>query len=257
MIDTHCHLYYKDFKDDIEEVIDRALNAGIEKMIIPSVDSETIEQSLKISEKFNSIYIAIGFHPSDIKNLNISEINILEQYINYDKVVAIGEIGLDYYWDSSYSEKQKEFFKIQLDTAVKHDLPVIIHTRKSISDAFRILSGKEYKDLKAQFHCFSGDTNDLQTILSNKNFFISFCGNLTYKNFRQATLIPGIPVNKLLTETDSPFLPPAPFFRKRNEPSYLTYTAKRLSEILSLEYSEFEKTTTQNAEALFYKLNKK
>jgi TatD DNase family protein len=251
IIDCHAHLYYDEILKDIDNVLERAVNAGIEKIIVPSVDLKTAEQILFLADKYSMIYAAVGFHPCDIAGFNPEDVRLLENFIKHPKVLAIGEIGLDYFWDTSYIDKQKAFFKEQIDFAKSINLPVIIHTRNSVKDAIEIIKGN-IKNLSGQFHCFSGDENDLKNILAFENFYISFCGNITFKKFSENKIIELTPVEKLLSETDSPFLSPEPFRGKTNEPSRVIYTLNKIAEIKKCNYEEMIKIIYENNTKLFF-----
>lgn len=253
IIDSHAHLYYDEIFNDIENVLERAVNAGVEKIISPAVDLISAEKILKLADKYDNIYAAVGFHPSDIKKYSIGDLKSLEDFITHPKVVAIGEIGLDYYWDTSYIDNQKTFFIEQIEFAKSHNLPVIIHTRDSVADAINIILEKSGENLSGQFHCFSGNENQLEQILSINNFYVSYCGNITFKKFAEKNLIELTPIEKMLSETDSPFLSPEPFRGKTNEPSRVVYTLKKIAEIKNMDYSNMIKTIYQNSLNLFFK----
>ena len=252
IIDTHAHLFFDDIKKDINEVVERALEQGVVKIIVPALDLKTSEEILKLSEEHDIIYAAIGLHPSDIKDANIKDIKTLEKLTEHEKVVAIGEIGLDYYWNKDNMTEQRSFFREQLELAKDKTLPVIIHTRNSIKDALQIIGDASDDRLKGQFHCFSGDDNNMKEVIKLNDFYVSFCGNITFKNFKYKELIENTPVEKLLSETDSPFLTPEPFRGKRNEPSRIVYTIKKMAEIKNMNYDELLKTLYDNAQRLFF-----
>ena len=255
IIDTHAHLFFDDIKKEITEVVERAIEQGVVKIIVPALDLKTSEEILKLSEEHEIIYAAIGLHPSDVKDADIKDIKTLEEFSAHEKVVAIGEIGLDYYWNKDNMTEQKSFFREQLELAKDKTLPVIIHTRNSIKDALQIICDAYDNRLKGQFHCFSGDENDMKEIIQLNDFYVSFCGNITFKNFKHKGLIENTPTEKLLSETDSPFLTPEPFRGKRNEPSRIVYTIKKMAEIKNMNYEELLKTLYDNAEGLFFNPN--
>lgn len=252
IIDTHAHLYYDDIVSDMDLILERAAESGITRIIVPAVDIKTSEKIITLCGKYDMIYGAVGFHPGDIKETNIEDLKLLEEFISHPKVVAIGEIGLDYYWDTSYKDKQIFFFKEQIDIAKDKNLPVIIHTRNSTIEAIEIISEKYDGNLKGQFHCFSGTDEDFNKILELNNFYVSFCGNVTFKKYKDIEIIKNVPLNKLLSETDTPYLSPEPFRGKRNEPSYLKYTLKKISEIKEIEINELENAIYQNVMNLFF-----
>lgn len=251
IIDTHAHLYYPELKDNIENILENARKSGVEKIIVPAVDLNSADVILSLASKYKEIYAAVGFHPGDIKNAELNELKFLDDYLNEEKVVAVGEIGLDYYWDKSQADKQKTFFKEQLEIAIDRNLPVVIHTRDSVDDAVSIIKNMSSDSLKGQFHCFAGNENSLNDILEMKNFFVSYCGNVTFKNFRELNLLKNTPVNRLLFETDSPFLTPVPFRGKINQPAYVVHTIDKISQILNVELSVMKEKVYNNTITLF------
>lgn len=253
IIDTHAHLFYEELRKDIDEVIERAKQNGIEKIIVPAIDIKTSEEILKLSDKHEMIYASVGFHPSEVPGKELSDIKTIEELSSHKKVVAIGEIGLDYYWDKTFINEQKALFREQIELAKDKELPIIIHTRKSIDDALDIVRELHDGKLSGQFHCFSGGVTDIKEISKLNNFYISFCGNITFRNFKHSELITNTPVEILLSETDSPFLTPEPFRGKRNEPSYIVYTIKKMAELKNMNYDEFVKILYENAQRLFFK----
>jgi len=252
IIDTHAHLFYEEIKKEINEVIESAKQQGVEKIIVPAIDIQTSEEILKLSEDYEIIYAAVGFHPSEISRNELSDIKTIEELTSHKKVVAVGEIGLDYYWDKTFINEQKIFFREQIELAKDKKLPIIIHTRSSIKDALEIVKESYDNILRGQFHCFSGDITDTKEILKFDNFYISFCGNITFKNFKHKELIINTPAERLLSETDSPFLTPEPFRGKRNEPSRIVYTIKKMAELKNMNYDEMVKILYENAERLFF-----
>jgi TatD DNase family protein len=254
IIDTHAHLYFDILYNNINAVLDKARENGITKIITPAVDLKTSEIIMNLSEKYNEIYAAVGFHPSEVKDKDITELKNIEDFLKSSKVVAIGEIGLDYFWDTTFIGLQKSFFSEQINLAVNYNLPVIIHTRDSIKDAIAIIQNPEYRNLKGQFHCFSGDEKDLKIILEMKNYFISFCGNITYKKSELPKLVEKVPVDFLLSETDSPFLTPMPSRGKPNEPAKIVNTIRKISQIVNISYEELLPVLYDNAIKLYPKL---
>lgn len=250
--DTHAHLYFPEIINNIEEILSRAGDAGIERIIVPAVDLETSLKVLTIAEKYEMIYCALGVHPCDVVKNEFSVIDELEKLLHHEKVVAIGETGLDYYWDRSNIEKQKSFFKLHIELAKSFKLPVVIHTRESTDDAIEMIIKNYDKYLCGQFHCFSGSTEHLDKILSLENFYVSYCGNITYKNFSGTDVVSKTPVDRLISETDSPFLPPVPYRGKKNEPAYIIHTLNKISEIKNVEYNNLLHNITENVNKLFF-----
>lgn len=253
IIDTHAHLYYPELISEIDEILSRAEDSGIEKIIVPAVDLTTSETILKLSEKYDMIYCALGIHPCEVKNSNMKSLDEIEKLLCHEKVVAIGETGLDYYWDTSDIQEQKEFFIHQIGLAKAFKLPVIIHTRSSTEDAIKIIKENYDQNLSGQFHCFSGDNEQLNKVIDLDNFYISFCGNITYKKFNDTDIILNCPQSKMLSETDSPFLPPVPYRGKRNEPSYIVNTISKISEIKNIDNEKLKEKLYSNAKNLFFK----
>lgn len=252
IIDSHAHLYYDDIISELDKVLERAVESGVSRIIVPAVDFETSKKIISLCDKNEMIYGAVGFHPGDIKETKEEDIKLLEEFLQHPKIVAIGEIGLDFYWDTSYKDKQFFFFKEQIEIAKDKNLPVIVHTRNSTNEAIEIIKEKYDDRLKGQFHCFSGNMEELNNILELQNFYVSFCGNITFKNYKDSEIVKNTPVNRLLSETDTPFLAPDPYRGKRNEPAYLKYTLKKISEIKATDLNELEDSIYQNIMNLFF-----
>jgi len=250
-IDTHAHLFYPNFAEDLDEVISRAKENNIDYILVPATDLKTAEHVIDLTEKFEMVYGAVGIHPHDTKNWNSSFVPKIEKLAKNKKIVAIGEIGLDYYYDFSPKEKQIEAFKSQIDLALKLDLPVIIHNRDSDEDMMEIVRSYCGAGLKAQFHCFNGSVEDAMELVG-MNYMISFIGNITFKkadNLRK--VLQHIPPENLLLETDSPFMTPVPNRGKRNEPSNVKYIAEQISEIHKLRLIDVARITSFNAFRIF------
>jgi TatD DNase family protein len=255
IIDTHAHLYYENLIGEIENILQRAYESGITKVIVPAVDLKTSEIILNLAERYEMIFAAVGFHPCDVKVKDLKEVKHLEDFIHHKKTVAIGEIGLDYFWDKSYNDLQKKFFCTQAELAADAGLPVIIHTRDSIKDAISSLKELNLSELSGQFHCFSGDENDLKEVLSFENFYLSYCGNITYKKYSGLDVVKNTPVEKLLAETDSPFLTPEPYRGKPNEPARIIYSLMKISEVKQIDLDNLKSEIYKNTKSLFKKVN--
>ncbi len=246
-IDTHAHLFYPNFEGELDEIISRAKQNNIDYIMVPATDLKTAEEVIDLTEKYEMVYGAVGIHPHDTKNWTSSLISKIEKLAKNKKIVAIGEIGLDYYYDFSPKEKQIEAFKAQIELALKHDLPVIIHNRDSDEDVMEIIRSYCGSGLKAQFHCFNGSLNDAMELVG-MNYMISFTGNITFKkadNLRK--ILQHIPPENLLLETDSPFMTPVPHRGKRNEPSYVKYVAEQIAELHKLRLLDVARITSFNA----------
>ena len=251
IIDTHCHLDNEKYSEDLEEVLNRASDSGVGKFIIPGADPKDLEQAIQLSEKYSNIYFAIGIHPYHVDDWNSS----IFQYIDHPKCVAVGECGLDYFRlpkDKQEREenisKQKEIFKKQIQIAKEHKKPLIVHIRDAGRDAKEILL--EENEIRGVLHCFNGDTNLLD--LANHNFYFGIGGVVTFKNGKKlVNSVPLIPREKILVETDAPYLTPHPYRGTRNEPSYTTLVVEKLGELLNMGYDEVVNLTRENSEKLF------
>lgn len=252
IIDTHAHLFYDEIVPELNKILDRARQSGITKIIVPAVDLQTSRKVISLCDKYEMIYGAVGFHPCEIKDINPDEIKLIEELTSHPKIIAIGEIGLDFYWDVSYKDKQYFFFKEQIELANAQNLPIIVHTRNSTPEAIEVIKKENNHKLKGQFHCFSGTENDLDNILKIENFYVSFCGNITFKKFDNNNVILKTPIEKLLSETDTPYLSPEPYRGKKNEPSYLIHTLKKLAEIKQIEYNLLIETIYKNCNKLYF-----
>lgn len=250
-IDTHAHLFFENFSDDIDEVINRAKENGVDYIIVPATDLATSKESIELAEKYEMIYATVGIHPHDTKEWNNSLLLEIEKLTKHPKVVAIGEIGLDYYYDFSPKEQQIKAFKSQLDLANKLELPVVIHNRDSDVDMMEIIQSYCGTGLKAQFHCFNGSLADALEFMK-MNHFISFTGNITFKKsdgLRE--ILKHIDLNHLMLETDSPFMTPIPYRGKRNEPAHVKIVAEKISEIHNLSIKEVGRITSLNTFRFF------
>ncbi|MCX8061604.1 MAG: TatD family hydrolase [Anaerolineales bacterium] len=260
LIDTHCHLYLQDFSADLPAVLERAGNCQIVAMVVAGIDAKTSEQAVQLAEQYNEIYVAVGIHPnSQVVDID-QELSRIETLVTHPKVVAIGEIGLDYYRKFVPAAEQNYRLQCQLDLAMKVKLPVIIHNRNAIEDLVPLVSRwaeigrmNSRSDLLPYgvFHSFSEDEQWAQKI-HNMGFLIGVSGVITFPNARKIKeVVRSVPLSSLLLETDAPYLSPHPFRGKRNEPSYITYTLKEIASILGISHEVIAKTTTQNAQTLF------
>ncbi len=250
-IDTHAHLFFPNFNGEVDQVIQRAKGAGIYAILVPGTDLVTSKQAIELAEKYDIIYAAVGVHPHETKEWEESLLNEIEELSNHPKVVAIGEIGLDYYYDFSPRDIQLEAFKSQIELALKVEKPIIVHNRESNEDMMEIIRSYADSGLRGQFHCFAGGSSDAQELIGMK-FFLSYPGNITFKkadNLR--TILKSIPPEYLLLETDSPFMTPVPHRGKRNEPSYIPLIAEKISEIHNISLDELADITSYNAFKLY------
>ncbi len=247
MIDTHCHLEKEDY-DNIDEIIDTCKKDGIEKLIVSGHDLKSSVEAIELTKKYDIVYASIGFLPDVLDNIENNNILELEKLIDNDKVVAIGEIGLDYHWYKDNKEEQKELLIKQLYLAKKYNKPVVIHSRDSISDCYNIL--KE-ANTKGAMHCYSGSVEMAKEFIKI-GFNISIGGVSTFKNSNTIkNVIKEIPLEYILLETDSPYLTPEPFRGKKNYPYYVKYVAMKIAEIKGIDVDMVVNTTTMNATKLF------
>ena len=253
IIDTHAHLYYENIAVNLEEVLENARNSGIQKIIVPAVDLKTSYDIIKLSEKHEIIYALVGIHPGDVNKSDLDDLIEVEKLLQHPKVVGIGETGLDYYWDTSNIDTQKEFFRRQIDMAKRNKMPIVIHTRDSTEDAITMIEENYDENLSGQFHCFGGTVADAERILKLDHFYISFCGNVTYKSYKEYDVIEMIPAERLLSETDSPFLTPVPNRGKVNEPSNIVYTIRKIAEVKKVDVAELSRIMYENSLKLFNK----
>lgn len=247
MIDTHAHLNVTEYNDDIDEVIKRAKEKQVEKIIVVGMDYETSLKAIELSSKYHELYATVGIHPGYV---NDSDHNKLNELYNNKKVIAVGEIGLDYYWTDDNRELQEKVFEEQIQKAITLNLPVIIHTRNSFKETYEIVKKYQGK-VKGVFHCFSSDYNDALKAIE-LGFYIGIDGPITFKNNQVLLeIVQNVPLEKLLIETDSPYLTPIPFRGKRNEPGNVYYVAQKIAEIKNISFDEVKKITTNNAVKLF------
>lgn len=252
-IDTHSHLTFPDFTKDIQDVISRATDVGINRIIVPSISLETSLAAIKLAEKYDSVYAAVGVHPQDSQKLDQNKTGEFFRLSKHPKVVAIGEIGLDYYRDYAPQEVQKNVLNDFLSLAVESDLPVILHNRSAFSDLIEILRQKKFSNLRGVFHCFSEEKKEAEHII-DMGFWLSFTGTITFKNSRSAQIAQDISLKRQLLETDAPFMAPVPNRGRRNEPAYLKDIAEKLAELHEVSVEEVAKITTKQAFQIFPKL---
>jgi TatD DNase family protein len=251
MIDTHTHLYDEQFEQDRIEMIQRAIDSGVERMYLPNCDATTIEPMFEVERKFpNHCFAMMGLHPCYVKENVDEELNIVRKWLDERKFCAVGEIGLDYYWDKSFVEPQKRAFRTQIEWALEFDIPIVIHTREATKDTIDIVKEYSAKGIKGVFHCFSGSYETAMQII-DMGFYLGIGGVLTYKNAGLQEVVQRLDLKHLVLETDAPYLTPAPFRGKRNESHYVHYIAQKLSELKDVSIDELDRITTTNANELF------
>jgi TatD DNase family protein len=251
IIETHAHIYSDVFQEDLIETIERAKEIGVEKILMPNIDSESIDIMLEVAQKFpNYCLPMMGLHPCSVKSDFEKELYKVEDWLNKSEFVAVGEMGIDLYWDKSFEEQQKEAFRIQVGLAKVKKLPIIIHSREANSVVIDLLQECQDGELKGVLHCFSGTLEEANEILE-LGMSLGVGGVATFKNGGLDKVLPHIPLNKLVLETDCPYLAPVPFRGKRNEPSYLQYIVAKLSDFQEKTEEEIRIQTTLNAKELF------
>ena len=255
MIDTHTHLYSEEFDEDRNEAIQRALDKGVTEFYLPAIDSESHEKMLNLEAQYpNQIFSMMGLHPCYVKPETWErELEIVENYLNQRPFCAIGEIGIDLYWDKTTLDIQIKVFEKQIDWAIERDLPIVIHGRDSFDEIFEVLERKKHPKLRWIFHCFSGDLQQAKKAI-DLNFVLGIGGVVTFKNGKIDQFLSQIPLEKIVLETDSPYLAPVPFRGKRNESSYVELVAGKLVDIYQLSFAEIDRITTQNAKNIFSNL---
>ncbi|MBS1755458.1 MAG: TatD family hydrolase [Ferruginibacter sp.] len=251
MIDTHCHLYVNEFKTDINDVIDRALAAGVEKFYLPAIDSTEHSNMLLLEERFPAFcYAMMGLHPCSVKENWLNELKIVEEWLAKRKFVAIGEIGLDFYWDTTFTEQQYKAFRIQIELALQYGLPIVIHTRNAMKQTIEVVEEYVSKGLRGIFHCFGGSIDEANRII-DAGFYLGIGGVVTYKKAGLAQVLENIDLKFMVLETDAPYLTPLPYRGKRNESSYLKFIIEKLALVKNVSVAEVETATTANAKKIF------
>ncbi|MDE5429944.1 TatD family hydrolase [Elizabethkingia meningoseptica] len=252
MIDTHTHLYSEQFDEDRDEAISRAKEAGVERFYLPAIDSETHEQMLQLEAQYpGEIFAMMGLHPCSVQPETWeNELALVKEYIDKRPFCAIGEIGIDLYWDKSTLDIQVKAFEQQIDWAIEKDLPIVIHTRESFNETFEVLERKKHPKLRGIFHCFSGNLEQAQHAI-DLGFILGIGGVVTFKNGKIDQFLDEIPLDKIVLETDSPYLAPVPHRGKRNESAYTSLVLGKLVDIYKKEYKEIEAITNKNALNMF------
>ncbi|MBD8071029.1 TatD family hydrolase [Bacillus sp. PS06] len=251
LIDTHAHLNALQYEEDVEEVIERALAEGVSRIVVVGFDRDTITKAMELIDQYDFIYATIGWHPVDAIDMTDEDLEWIEKLSEHPKVVGIGEMGLDYYWDKSPKDVQKEVFRKQIALAKKVKLPIIIHNRDATADIVEILKEENAAEVGGIMHCFTGSYEVAKQCM-DMNFYISFGGPVTFKNAKQPKEVAKqIPLDRLLIETDCPYLTPHPFRGKRNEPAYVKYIAEQIAELKEVTFEEIAEKTSDNAKKIF------
>jgi len=253
LIDTHTHLYVREFKEDIDEVVERAVSEGVEKFYLPAIDSSENTALLELEKKFpGKMYAMTGLHPCSVKENYKEELGAIEQQLSRREFAAIGETGLDFYWDTTFARQQYESLHTHADWAVQYKRPLVLHTRNAMREAIDVVRSYHGKGLSGIFHCFGGTLEQAKDIIE-LGFLLGIGGVITYRNSGLAEVIKDLDLQNLVLETDAPYLAPVPFRGKRNESSYLKYIVQKIAEVKNKTAEEVADQTTKNATAIFSK----
>lgn len=250
LIDTHCHVYLDEFDDDRAAVLQRAKDAGVERILMPAIDSTTHQKMLKTEAENAFCQSMMGLHPCSVGENFEDELTQVRKFLESRRFWAVGEIGLDFYWDRTYEEQQYEAFRRQIALSLEFDLPIVIHSRNSIDEC--IATVKEFTGVKGVLHCFSGGVEQAKEIMQ-LGMYLGIGGVATFKNGGLDKVLPQVGLSRVVLETDAPYLAPVPYRGKRNEPAYVKIVAEKLADMLQLNVDEVANVTTQNAEDLFGK----
>jgi TatD DNase family protein len=253
LVDTHCHLDFDKFDEDRDAIVQRAAEHGVTRIVVPAIDLQNCEAVLQLAERYDGVLAAVGIHPNSTAVLPQNWLEIIRKYAQHPKVVAVGEIGLDYYWDDSPKDVQHEALRRQLALAAELDLPVIIHNREASGDVIRLLAESPLagRERPGVLHSFSADWATAQAAL-DMGFYLGFTGPVTFKKAEELREIAArMPLDKILVETDAPYLTPHPYRGKQNEPGYVRFVAEKIAEVRGMETAVFAAQTTLNAEYLF------
>lgn len=247
-IDTHTHIYLPEFDDDRDDIMKRANEANVTTSILPAIDSSTHDTMLNVASAYENCYAMIGLHPCSVNQDYDKELEIVDMHLTRRKFVAIGEIGLDFYWDKTFTEQQYLAFHKQIEIASQYHLPIVIHSRNAINECIDIVN--EHPGVTGVFHCFSGDEEQAKKIM-DLGFMLGIGGVVTFKNSGLDKVIEQIGLTNVILETDAPYLAPVPYRGKRNEPAYIKLVAEKLSSLCNLSIEEIAELTTENAKKLF------
>jgi TatD DNase family protein len=252
MIDTHSHIYLDDFSDDRREMINRAKEREVTKIILPNIDKESYNKLMLTQNEYEDICLSLnGLHPTSVKKNYKEELAFLLDKFEHHKFIGVGEIGIDLYWDKTFILEQKDAFEMQVDFAIQSNLPIVIHARESFTEIFNSLEKFDPKKLTGVFHSFSGSHAEIEKIKQLGDFNFGINGIVTFKNSTLKHALKAIGLQRILLETDAPYLAPVPFRGKRNEPAYLYYICKCISENFDVSPTEVDRVTTLNAKTLF------
>lgn len=252
LIDTHVHLNAEQYDEDLEAVIERARDNGVDRMFVVGFDTPTVERTMELIDQYDFIYGIIGWHPVDAIDCTEERLAWIEKLASHPKVIGIGETGLDYHWDKSPKDVQQALFRKQIALAKRVNLPIIIHNREATQDCVDILKEEHAEEIGGIMHSFSASPEIADDVINKLNFYVSLGGPVTFKNAKQPKEVAKhVPFDRLLVETDAPFLSPHPYRGKRNEPARVTLVAEQIAELREVSYEDVCRQTTENAERLF------
>lgn len=250
--DTHAHIYLEEFDSDRVDMLARAMESGVAKVGMPNIDHTSIDRMLDVEEKSKgNCFAMMGLHPCSVKKDFEKELYTVEAWLSKRKFHAIGEMGTDLYWDKTFWSQQQEAFKIQVGWAKQHRVPVVIHCRESLAQTIEMVEHLHDENLRGVFHCFTGTVEQAERIFQT-GFYVGIGGVATFKNSGMDKVIPHLNVDKVVLETDSPYLAPVPHRGKRNEPSYIPLIGAKVAELKNISLDELQRVTTQNAHTLFH-----
>lgn len=250
LIDTHAHIYSAEFADDLDAMLARAREAGISAVYMPNIDQNSIKPMLDIASEYDWCYPMMGLHPCHVKDDYLEELRIVEKYLTEQSFCAVGEIGIDLYWDKTFVDEQMKAFRFQISLAREAGLPIVIHSRDSLDQTIQVVRDMQNGTLKGVFHCFNGTVEQARKIME-LGFYMGIGGVLTYKNAGVDKVVEQLPLEYMVLETDAPYLSPVPYRGKRNECSYIATIAEKLAMIKEKSMSEIAEITTKNARDLF------
>ncbi len=252
LTDTHAHLYADEFVEDRDEMLQRAFQTGVERIFLPNIDPTTTEKMNALARAYpDNCFPMMGLHPGSVGDDWENAVDHVKQELDKGGYCAVGEIGLDFYWDSTYADQQRKAFRQQIDLAKEYELPIVIHVRNSFREAFDIVEEKNSSSLRGIFHCFTGDLEDAEDIIALGGFLMGIGGILTFKNAELDGVVEKIGLDHMVLETDSPYLAPDPNRGDRNESSYLVHIAERMAEVHGTTPKEIAEETTDNSRQLF------
>jgi TatD DNase family protein len=251
IIDSHCHLYLNEFENDIDDVLQRAAAAGVERFYLPAISSRELESMLKLEERYPGKCIAMmGLHPCSVKEDYRQELDVVKSWLGRRRFAAVGEIGLDFYWDKTFIDQQYDAFHLQIEMALQYGLPIVIHTRNAMQETIDVVKGYSSQGVKGIFHCFGGTLQEATEIIES-GFYLGIGGVVTYRKSGLDEVLRTVPLQHIVLETDAPFLTPVPFRGKRNESSYLKYIIEKIALIKEVTIEEVAAVTTSNAQKIF------